>query len=227
MPLLAVVTLAKKSNIPEDAVQNSFAFATATDIATTAEMNAISTALGAFYNTAVGAGAAINTWLSAALSTVANAGSIEFFDLFGHLDGSSHGAPIRVDPFTLTATGAGGALPNECALVCTVKSTYGLDPEFGVGGTRPRARDRGRLYLGPLDTDVMVQDATTKEMFVSPTALAHVTASAAALMNNVGVDWCVWSRASAALKTITSGWVDNALDVQRRRGQVATTRVAF
>lgn len=222
-PVLAVVKLAMKSGIPSDVVQNTFAFEY--DL-TGIGASALNTALVAFYNANhVGPGA-LNSYLSEALSTSSNANTISYYDLTGHLSGTPHGSPVAVTQWTLGATGTGTPGPNEVCMCLTAQADYGTDVEFGPG-TRPRARDRSRVYIGPLEiTLVTAEDTTTHAITVGTSPQQSLAASGAALLAaNVG--WSVWSRRDAALKPVVSGWVDNAFDIQRRRGIKASARTTF
>lgn len=221
---LCVVTLAKKSNIPADAVQNTFAFSTPAG-GTAGEILSIRTALDTFYNDTTSSGFSLNHYLSLAMSTDANANSFEFYNLDGHLDGSPHGSPFDAAAWTLDAVSA-GAVQAEVAICLTFHSNYGSDVEFGAGGLRPRARDRGRVYIGELG-GVGESAGVTQDLVVSGTTVATIAAAAARLRDDVNTSWCVWSRADAALKPVTAGWVDNAFDIQRRRGVDATARTVW
>lgn len=223
--VLAVVTLNKKSMIPKDAVQNRFAFTTGTVPASPAELAEISSHIDNFYNAAQSTGVGITHWLSSSLSAVNNAHSIDFYDLTGHLDGTSHGSPFRSEPFTLAGLPANEGLPDECAVCISVHSEFGTDRE-SVGTTRPKARDRGRLYIGPLATGTVAIPDPNKEAVVTPNALSTFRDAMSFMIVDPNlVTWCLWSRADAALKPIVGGFVDNAFDVQRRRGNAASNRL--
>lgn len=89
---------------------------------------------------------------------------------------------------------------------------------------------RGRLFIGPLVPSIMEVDSTTKRVAVAQlardtlkaTALKHIADTAAA-----NVQWCVFSRKNQLAHIVTNGWVDDAVDIQRRRGEDATTRTTF
>lgn len=223
--LLAVATLPKLSGIPNDAVQNSFAFGTASAPATTAEQIQVTDAVIAFYNAIVFGGVGVSNWLAACLSRAVGACKVSLFDIFGHLDGTPHGSPIRVTTFTLGAGGTTDSMPDEVAACLSYHSNFGADLEE-AGVTRPKARDRGRIYVGPLGLNAIQVDATTKEAVVTANVRATLNAAGTALIAAVPT-WMVWSRKGAALKPVTGGWTDNAFDTQRRRGQKATIRETF
>src|SRR6476646_7509281 len=221
----AVVTMAKKSGIPADAVENTFNFAVAADNPTTTELNNIQSALTNFYNTSHTFGGTSGTLMSIFGNSINNGaatGTIKYYVVTGHLDGSPHGSPTRTDPFTPATTSLNEA-PNQLAVCLSFQSAYGSDVEFAPG-SRPRARDRGRIYLGPVSLDILDQDSTTKEPFVLLAARNKVAGAAVALRDDANTTWVVWSRANVVTHEVVSGWVDNAFDIVRRRRNKATIR---
>jgi hypothetical protein len=125
----------------------------------------------------------------------------------------------RAPVFTRLLTGltkGSAALPPEIAITCSFQG------ERTSGESQ--ARRRGRVFLGPLST---VWTSTT-----DPTvAAANLTKISNAFNAFVGAsdisatfDWCVYSPSDASLVPVNNGWVDNAFDVQRRRGTDPTTR---
>lgn len=220
---LAVVRLERKSGIPADTIQNTFAFATAGG-GTTAEFNAIEAALDSFYNDEY-AGNEINGSLSHALSDAGNRAHIDYYNITGHLDGTPHGAPLETRDFTLSTVGA-TAMPQEVAVCLSFRGNYEADVEFGEG-TRPRARDRGRIYVGPLATTVANVDGTTGECYVSESFRETLANAGDALRGDPDTVWCVWSRKNETMIPVVQVWVDNGFDIQRRRGNQATARTTL
>lgn len=221
---LAVVRLQKWSTLPEDVVENTFAFAHTPAFDGTAA-TAIAAQLSAFY-TAVGTGgsAAIQSWLGNSIQTTSGH-EIVYYDITGHLDGSPHGAPIATAPLSITSTGA-TCLPDELAACVSFHGDYGTDVEFS-GVTRPRARHRGRVYIGPLSTSAIVNASGTHAVNVTNQLCVDFAAAAGDLMGDPTYTWSVWSRARATLDVVVAGWVDNAFDVQRRRGIAPFARTTF
>jgi len=131
-------------------------------------------------------------------------------------------------------------LPSECAVVLSYKAL----PTAGVKA----ARQRGRLYIGPMN-GFSVEHTLTGTRVRS--ALRNTMAGAAKrLVNNIEalagagapIEWVVFSRGKGSPPTptspgtpdwapftsrITNGWVDNAWDTQRRRGLDATVRTLW
>lgn len=81
-------------------------------------------------------------------------------------------------------------------------------------------RQRGRLYIPPLfvSTSAAASRPAISEVIFQP--LVDLLSG----LGGVDVDWCVWSKVSRTAHKVTNWWVDNAWDVQRRRGLEATER---
>lgn len=117
---------------------------------------------------------------------------------------------------------AQGNLPEE---LCIVGTYHGTPPI-----TRRR---RGRLYIGPLCTTALaaVPDQPTR---ISTNAITAVRDRMNAFAADVrGGYWVVYSPTASEqeglqVKTpVAGGWVDDAFDVQRRRGPDPSSRVSF
>ena len=120
-------------------------------------------------------------------------------------------------------------LPNEVAICLS----YNAEPVAGA----IRARNRGRIYLGPLNQDAM-SAATGQDPEVAPSVVTDILAGAVQLRASlfaIGVIWCIFSPTNFAaagagadpddfMYPIVNFSVDNALDTQRRRGTAASTR---
>lgn len=222
---LVVVTLTKDSNLPADAVQNTFTFGTPGG-ATSTEIADIKTALTAFYNTATTSGPTLASFLSQSINQNTDACQMEFYNLDGHQDGTPHGSPISTTTWTITTTGT-ASLPSEIAAALTFHSNYGSDVEFAGDGSRPRARDRGRVYIGPLSTTAVGTDGTTHEVYLVSGFITALCQTAARLRDDAATVWSQWSRAAAEVNPVTAGWVDDAPDIQRRRGTKARARTTW
>lgn len=127
--------------------------------------------------------------------------------------------PVRIDPFAFTP-GTGKTLASELALCLSFNAVY-------TSG-EPRARRRGRVYIGPLDESV--SDAQGRRP--SPTACTLLADAGEALLTDSDAaagdwQWCVYSVSDDAMYPVTAGWVDNAYDVQRRRGIDPSARYTF
>jgi len=133
-------------------------------------------------------------------------------------------------------TGANMDLPGEVAMCLSFKGT-------SVSGANARRR-RGRVYLGPLQTST-----TTDYYAVLASMITSVMNSAdtALAPNTDSIIWCVYSKYTHygvpvgdvfdpdihdpddgllpnALVPVSSFWMDNEWDTQRRRGLTPTSR---
>lgn len=133
--------------------------------------------------------------------------------------------PILEQSLTTLAS-ASTWLPREIACCVSYKGTY-------ISGVSPK-RKRGRIYLGPLASATVdtANDGMFTSSFVSAVrgaALALQTASAASSTYR----WVVYSPTSDPQRdnpaggagvdadcwdAVTGGWVDDEIDIQRRRG---------
>jgi hypothetical protein len=144
--------------------------------------------------------------------------------------------PILDGPHpTLSAVNAAPALPAEVA-VCL---SYNAAPAAG----KLARRNRGRIYLGPLNTNAL-QQAGDGHARPEPMILSDVKIAAKRLANEAFVDggwfWCGYSPTSIVdpepgdegnidpgAFIVTSCSTDDAFDTQRRRGIGPTARTAL
>lgn len=214
MPIARVQTkIQMDSLLPEDAVINTWHFLCTTSVA--GETVSITSALNAFY-------AGLSSIYSGRVASPN--GTHTFYDL-------SEGEPRQpVDTTTLSASlGANaGAYPSELAICMSFQST----PISGVN----QARRRGRVFLGPLHSGVggsgLAEDRPS-----AATLTAIRDAGEGLLQDSVaasGWSWVVYSPTTdstgsglSGYSIVDNGWVDDAYDVQRRRGVQPSTRQTF
>lgn len=217
------VTLPAITGMARDDVVNTFTFNEPGGILP-ADLDAIETALFDFYNgTAAPQVNAVSSYIGPAISRSATC-TVRFYDIDGHLNGSPVGSPERVDAaaFTLLGSASSSGLPSEVACAITLYADYLGDVEFGAG-TRPRARDRGRLFIGPLNLNA--QTTAIGRTRPDPGMVTDLAESAARLARApMGPNLVVWSRRSATVKPVTRVSVDDAFDTQRRRGIEPTAK---
>lgn len=227
---LVTVQFQHRSGLVKDNPVNSFVFAGETDF-TTADLVAIEAKLTAFYNTNDSTTSLnVASFISPCISRT-QAPVFRHYNIDGKLAGGPHGSPVRTQAMALLGAASAGnvALPSEVAACMSFAANFGTDAEFSPGA-RPRARDRGRVYIGPLNAIAIAEDATThKAMLISSLkdTLGH---NGARLMNAHSTDqsaWVVWSRKNASVKPVTSIQVDDAFDTQRRRGEKASVRSTY
>lgn len=124
------------------------------------------------------------------------------------------------------------AVPSEVAVVLS----YNAAPAPGIAV----ARRRGRIYIGPLSTAAgEVIDGVPRPSETFREAIGNAAATLAATSEPDGTKWAVFSRTQAgpepwttgellfAFAGVVGGYVDNAYDTQRRRGEDPTERSAW
>jgi hypothetical protein len=227
---LATVHFPHMSGLPEDTVVNSFVFSDAVGTPfTNAVADAVSGDIASFYNDAVAAGGphTVAHFLGDQLSRAANAVFVEWYQIQEAMHGEPHGSPFHTTTFTLGAMNPGAqGLPSELCVVCSIAAAPGSLPEES-GSTRPRARTRGRIYLGPLSSIVFDSEAGTRRVRVVSAARVTIAGAAARLADATNATWCVWSRRNGNALPVVTGFVDDAFDIQRRRGERAVGRTTF
>ena len=205
MPAIrAMVVLNMTSSLPRDACVNTwYCLGTATE----GTCDAFGAALGTFYDSISGVLA----------RDIAPAPSrIKFYDM----STATPRAPIHEMALGMGAAPVNTPLPHELACCLSFQGPR-------ISGIS-QARRRGRVYLGPLGTNVLLSDgklSTTETDVIRDAAEVLLTASTEA----GSWSWVVYSERSDpdATTFVTNGWVDDAFDVQRRRGVDATARQTF
>jgi hypothetical protein len=200
-----------KSGLPEDQWVNTFAFTTGTVAEPTQAMyDSIVGRLTAFYAAARN----IPNNGAIALSSQMSKNIAPTVQIKSYWLGQ---APPR-EPITAEfqiAVGQGEPLPSEVSLCASFYATRNLP------------RQRGRIFVGPLG-----QAAATNLGDVSrpSSAMIELLWKASQDLANVtdqGVLLAILSGADIAARRVTAGWVDNAWDTQRRRGEDASARVQW
>lgn len=220
------VTFEHQSGQPRDRVVNTFTWASEVNMVN-ADMDALTTSLESFYNSLHGVQTqTISSFMSGALSRTVKP-TVRHYDLDGHLGGTPAGSPVRTTQWAANL-GAGGSatnLPAEVAVCLSFAAAFGSDVEFAPG-TRPRARDRGRIFIGPLNVGAIAAASPGRVIPVNTLQIALIE-SARFLKTNPSVgDWAIWSRKQAAVKIVDNFWVDDAMDTQRRRGERPLARLS-
>lgn len=127
--------------------------------------------------------------------------------------------------YTFTFVPGTAAYPSEVAICLSFKGEV-------VSGQSMRRR-RGRIYLGPINSQMGLIDGSDVRINFS-NAPAIITAAEALQTGGTGAfRHAIYSRtqdgptepqSDAAWTDVDSYWVDNAFDTQRRRGAKATAR---
>lgn len=232
MPTLLTVGLACVSGLNEDFVDLDWAFdGDATD---DSFLDGVTSSVLDWFQSDAGAQTnAMQEYISSSRSRSANACTLDFYNLAGHLDGSNHGSPVRTTTWTLGgAPGDSDQFPDEVAVRMSLLADGWEDvPETEVNPSpppvffRPRARYRGGFYFGTVGQSTWTGTGRCRPngtLFLADAGYAWTR-----FMDERGGDFGVWSRADADIKLIAPDGlitIDNAFDTIRKRGLAPTTR---
>jgi hypothetical protein len=112
----------------------------------------------------------------------------------------------------LTAASSGASLPSEVASCLSYWN-----------GVVPRPRKRGRIFIGPLKASVI--DNTPNVPRVSSGHRTSVTSACVTHFSGMsGLKWGLLSQTLGVIWTIDSVYMDDAFDIQRRRGEDPSTK---
>lgn len=203
------VAIPRTTNLPEDIAVNTFHFRRGT----TAEepfLDEVQDRLAQFYEDLVAGGVMSN-------QLVFNQSRIKAYDLAD----AEPRVPVRDELLNPGATASTeDPLPSECAIVISWQG----ERLSGV----PAGRSRGRTYVGPLSRSTQKLGDRDR---IDDTKLTTVATAAGVLVNAWSPDaeegLVVYSHTGAIASQVSTGWVDNAYDTQRRRGKAATSRLVF
>lgn len=220
--LLVRTAMQAASGLPADEVVNDFAFQFPSAV-TDANITDAFAWVDNFYRETKSNGRKLSEWISNQIARTSTHSLLAYQITAGPL-----GSPLRIDPWLGpdTATVAAGLPTEVCGVLSFHADMTGVMEESGA--TRPKARRRGRVFIGPLTTAAIVTSAPP--YVLDTTFLTTLRLSAIDMMDQTttgGAKWCVWSRKDAVLREVVGGWTDNAPDIQRRRGFEATSRVNF
>lgn len=220
--VLVRAVMSAASGLPEDQVINDFAFQ-ATGAPTSGDVDSMFAAVDGFYRDNSSLGTALGSYISNQINRAATHELQAYHIVAGPL-----GSPFRTDPWLgpVTARSTPG-LPTEVAGVLSFHADLTGELEV-VGATHPKARRRGRVFIGPLVNEAVTND--TPPYYLSSAFLLHAREAGTRMLDESTTDdvpWCVWSRADATLRPVVGGWTDNAPDTQRRRGTAAGARVTW
>lgn len=216
----AQVNIPPVSGLPEDVYVNTW-----TGLLQATDALAAATAWGSivrpFYTDTFSLGS-LGLWLSPQVSRATNALQIPLRQV--DLPSGTLGVVLTTFVGTIAAgQDESGALPSECAVVSSFHGELLSVPEH-QGATNPRARRRGRIYVGPLNTFALTNDANGKPTVSGALVTTIVEAQESVSDSNAHV---VWSRVEQDTHQVIGGWVDNEFDTQRRRGNEANARTTW
>lgn len=214
--VIAQVVLPRVSGLPEDVVTNTFHFnRNITPYVDAAPL--IHAALVNFYNdlTVPASTFPICTFINDQISRTSGACETRIYD-------GSVAPNLRtptITTWTLGAVGNTTSYPAEVAACLSFKNTVSV-------GT-PEPRRRGRVFIGPLNSDAVGAESAGDPRPDS-TFVSRLLDAGERLHDDLAPDiaWVVYSPSGNFMLPVTDLWVDNAFDTQRRRGAKATARTS-
>lgn len=238
---LLTVTIPNLDGLAKDEVR--FSFATNTHFA---DDTAATTFADDFFNhTYAGSGNPMNAALADCLSSVVDASEVRVYDITGHLDGSPHGSPYIIAPWTLQNNGGESRGNQLCAVLGYQTAAYLATPVDGPigaiptpesaqdmgapathsGTTKLQSRQSGRIYFGPLYSSVVGVDGNNNPE-LTDTWKTDFSANLHGFLA-AHPEWMVWSRRNASLTAIAGGWVDNSIMTRRKKGYTGAGRTLW
>jgi len=207
----AVVSFQGASGLPEDRFVNTFWFVV--DDTTDPILTSVSERLVDFYNTLY-VDNPIAGYLSSVINRGADDGTIDIYQTPG-----ASLPPIFTWSFTPEAAASANDYASEVAVCLSFKN----DSVTSV----PQRNRRGRIFLGPLNTAAVNEVSNVVRPSTAITGDLAVAGATLKAADDADAVWVVYSRVLDQTFPVESGWIDNALDTQRRRGFSATTRTAW
>lgn len=206
---IAQVALDRKNHLPEDVIVNTWHFES--DGSFDSEQEELGSRLASFYI------AMADTWSG----VLAGTGTISMYDY----DDAKPRVPVYTLPFNFGTLA--DAMPSEVCICLSMTAD--------VASGEIKARRRGRVYLGPLGRNVSTFAAGETADGRPPTATLTGILDRASTMARGSLGSFRLAVFSPATKTqggtddeawndVTSLWVDNAFDIQRRRGARPTAK---
>lgn len=205
------VTFQGSSLLPEDQYVNSFHFDSVEPVIIT-DYDNVRDMLRDFYNLIPSPGtSSIASFMSNRIQTAVTVRAYA-------LEDEKPRAPRYESTFNLATRATADPMPEEVSLVLSFERPR-------VSGV-PQSRRRNRVYLGPFAesaNDVNARPASQLRITMARAARDMLDASNA----SVRWTWEVFSPTYEEHGPVRGGWVDNAWDTQRRRGQASTERTLW
>lgn len=226
----ATVRLLPLSAEPIDASVNVWHFATQ-DLVNADDRLKIADGLVAFYR-------AIGSQLSAVIRRNSIVHEIELAQVTQNAPGEADDVVSKVLGTRLfdIATAPAGSLsmPGEVAIALSFRGDVtGIPEESADGLTRPAARRRGRVYLGPLNNNALATEPVSGRPHVATPTQVQIASTAYTAALDVWkagvrpVQHIVYSRASALVHQVVEVHVDDAFDTIRSRGEKPVNRSSY
>jgi hypothetical protein len=201
--------------IPTDVVTNVWHFRwfnVVTD-PTTTDYNNLRDGIKLVYNTIYGSvGTEMSPWMRPALT------KMKFYNLADAVP-----RPPRYDQTVpLTVNQGAGSLNIPEMAIC---ASYQAVPLAGES----QARRRGRIYFGGCANALIGGNNVAFPVVTAAfrTIIANAMKSLPTTLATTDWQWVVYSKAANNVSVAQNGWVDDAVDIQRRRGQAPLVRTTW
>jgi hypothetical protein len=210
-------TLPHASGIPADAVTNTWYGNCADD----ADAESFADNLAGFYGIDSGTdGVALSEFFASSLSRTVDACFTKIYDMTD----PEPRVPVATHTFTLQAYSTITSPPAEVAACLSFKAT----PVSG----EVAARQRGRIYLGPLNMDALATDPSSGEVRLGGELITKVQESVDDHLGGAAGPHVIYSPTATGEGglvwfEVATYWMDNAPDTQRRRGIRSSARVSW
>ena len=201
------------TGLPEDRYVTTWAFQTPSGTVDELHHQQVATMLQDWLKGTTGANPSIDSMLSGVLVGGVGAGLIKSYDL-GQLVPRIPYETV----FDRAAEHSSASFPSEVAITASFQ------------GTPNQPRRRGRVYVGPLKASTGEMPNFTGRVNVTAATRLIITDAMARLQawaRPEFVTWCILSQTNAALVEVTGGYVDDAFDTQRRRGEEPVNRTSW
>lgn len=191
-----------KTTASEDVMINTWHFDVGTNPPNATTLDAINSSLYQFYT-------ALKSFMSSSLMTG------NYWTRMYNMADPPPRVPMRETLNTLAGLNGAQALPPEVSMCVSFEA-------IPLSGVRASSR-KGRVFLPPVTVDNLALDAHWGTNIITAAATAANNFLAA---SDAAPDWTwvVYSRTRELLGAVIRGWVDNAPDIQRRRGHDPTIR---
>ena len=207
------VTLPYQSGLPSDVTVNDFSVFGGSSV-----LAGIMGAITNFYRVSSGANGPVGQFISPEVSRDSNVCRVDAYDRA--LPAGS--APVGVLNFTMPAALAGAVQAEQVACCLSMHADL-------TGVIDHKARRRGRVFIGPL-MDSAISFLPPAPVRVSTNLQGALHDSAQALLAGLAALpalWQVWSTVDGVGRTVTGGFIDDALDTMRSRRPKALSRLTW
>jgi hypothetical protein len=209
------ITIPYFSNLPTDVIVNDWSLFWAIGTPAESDFDNARDRLAQFYTDVYGNGVTLDAmapWVGPASTSL---------KVYNRADPPPR-APVYEAMASFTADQPSTSVTTPESAVCL---SFQADPVSGV----PQARRRGRIFLGGW-ADVMYRGDVNEFPTIDINVRNAIAGAAETLGTGLIADnwiWEVWSTVNGTGAPVTNGWIDDAIDTQRRRGQAPNVRTIW